>query len=452
MILVKAYSGVTIDGIDTSRLTRWAGLTFVAWNGNWYSQDKTPREGRILDVTPTGSWTSVKQAFEYLKIHMNNGNLTSEVDVRMSGGSYTIDTTIVIDLPYPVVVQGLSYGTTYLVAAAGLTGKPMFNAISEAYFKMLIFDATTLSGYGTQVGEDAIQLNGSDKSYYEVKDIVFTGFYHAVHASNNVELWFFECDVYDSYDAGFYVQDTTNEGGLFVKLSEVDFNNNNIGVYFKQGKHSSVSLISGGYYNQSPSQVAINRDTVNFTEITNIFVTNNNWNGTGIFHKGFNFTRSDGRDANVMIKSNTGVADAQPHVKINVINNLTSTTCNGNTWTKVNLTTTSPVFGYITTKFTVNGNRVTYQSDYTDDCMMFISGNLNTGSNNTNIDVAIVKNGNSTTTYGQMTVRYQTATINFSTVVYLQNVKKNDYFEVWVRPASYAVITIQDLNWYTDSY
>src|SRR5258705_11981722 len=111
--------------------------------------------------------------------------------IMLGSGSFGITETQTIDLPYSLTIQGSSFGVSTIAAASGLTNKPMFRCVSECYFKMLTFDATTLTNYGTLPGEDAIRFVGRG-TYNEVKDCSFDRFYNTILDSTIAKFWFFE--------------------------------------------------------------------------------------------------------------------------------------------------------------------------------------------------------------------------------------------------------------------
>lgn len=98
-ISVKPQSSHTIDGTDSSTLTRWQGKTFVASGANWFVKEKEIRRDNFLDVSLHSSFETVAQAFEFLGSHM-----TAPTIVRLGGGTYSITSTQTINLPYPVTI------------------------------------------------------------------------------------------------------------------------------------------------------------------------------------------------------------------------------------------------------------------------------------------------------------------------------------------------------------
>jgi len=443
LITIAGNSGATIDGSANSYLTRWCGQTYIAWEGNWITKNKDSRTDRLLDVSSHGSFTTIAEALGFLSEHM-----TEPVVVRLSASVNAISETQVIDLPFPVTFEALSYGSATIGPASGLAGAPMFNCITECYFKMIIFDAGTLSGYGTSPGEDAIHLTGNG-TYNEIKDCSFDGFYNAVADLSDAELWLFECDITNSHNNGLLVNSSVPEA--VVKVSETDFTDNIVGVNLLAGSNAIVTLNSGFYSNLNDTDIAIlyNPSTFSFSDL---IINGNSWNfiGTGI--SGFDFSRPDGRDANTFIENNAGIEDEKPHCNINVVNNSLTTTCAlANFWYKANWINTSSV----TTNLTIDNNRVTYQPVKPRDVFLFISGNVtNTTTNNGVVTIAIVKNDLTTTRYGETALRISTANqpFQFSTVIYLEDVAKGDYLELYCTTNNNNdVLVFRDINCYVSA-
>ena len=67
-----------------------------------------------------------------------------------------------------------------------------------------------------------------------------------------------------------------------------------------------------------------------------------------------------------------------------------------------------------------------------------------------NISVCVVKNGVSTTRYGETTLRITTSNqpFQFSFVVFLEDIGPADYFEMFYTSANSGdVVKIQDIQW-----
>jgi hypothetical protein len=442
LITIAGNSGATIDGYANTSLTRWCGQTYIAWNGNWITKNNEPRTDNRIVVSAHGSFTSIAEVLAFLSLHM-----TAPAVVVLASELNTVSETQVIDLPYPVTFEALSYGNVTIGPASGLAGTPLFNCITDCYFKMIIFDAGTLSGYGSGAGEDAIHLTGNG-TYHEIKDCSFDGFYNAIADLSDAELWLFECDITNSQNNGLQINSLV--GGTVAKVSETDFTDNIVGVNLLAGSDAIVTLNSGFYSNKNSTDIAIlyNPSTFSFSDL---IINGNSWNfiGTGI--SGFDFSRPDGRDANAFIENNAGIEDEKPHCNINVVNNSLTTTCAlANSWYKANWINTSSV----TTNFTINNNRITYQPVKPRDVYLVISGNVTNTTNNGVTTIAIVKNDLTTTRYGETALRITTANqpFQFSTIIYLEDVAKGDYFELYCSADNNNdVLVFRDINCYVSA-
>jgi hypothetical protein len=446
LITVVGSSGATIDGKTDSKLTRYQSHTYIASAGNWLLKEKELKVGNLLDVNSNSSWTTIQEVMDYLAVHM-----TGPTVVRLGEETFDISSTINVNLAYPLTFQGLSYGTSTIAAASGLSGNPMFRCTSDTYFKMLQFDATTLGSYGTAAGEDAIRFLGSG-TYNEVKDCTFDRFYNTILDSTNAELWVFETDISNAKNNGILVHGNT--AGVIVKVAETDFIGCNYGINLSKGSGATIQLASGGYYNGVAGDTAIYYQPSTFTSFSNISITGNSWNNTGKFIEGFDFTRSDGRDANATIESNAGIGDKHPNCTLGVTNNATSVNLVSNAnWYKMSWVNTNSA----TCKWTVADNRITYQPNNRRNAYIIISGNIQVSGSSVTINLALVKNNNtgsgsaaSVVRYGETTLRPSAANqpSQFSMVVSLTDVGPGDYFELWGNTnSSNNTLTVQDVQW-----
>jgi len=428
LIIVQGNGAATIDNISFVYLMRWKSQTFIAYEGNWYVKERTPTACNILDVSTYGSWTTIEEVIEFLDEHM-----CMPVVVRLVQGNIPISNTITIDLPYPLTIQGASFGTTTVTAASGLAGKPMFRCLSESYFKMLMFDATTLSGYGSNAGEDCIRLSGTG-TYHEIKDCTFDGFYNTILDSTDAELWLFECDISNAHNNGVLLH--SNISGVKLRMSETDFISCVKGVNLEKGSDAIIQINTGAFLNAGGSDIGINYVPADFTSFQNIIISNNSWNNTGYFISGFDFTRADGRDADAFICNNAGMEDKKPHCKINVNNNLWTTTLASNAlWYHANWINGATS---TTCKWKLEDNKITYLQTNVTDAFAVITGNISVNSSNRVITIAICKNGSTLVRYGETDLRITVANqpFQFSTVIHVPELHKNDYLEVAVKTAN----------------
>lgn len=446
LVTIVGNGGATIDAGTSFSLHRWDGIIFVANGANWIIKRKENIPDNMMDVNVEGSWTTIKEAIEYLAVHMDAPTV-----IRLGAQTYDISSTIVINLPFALTIQGLSFGTTTIAAASGLAGKPMFRCLSDCYFKMLQFDATTLTGYGTAANEDAIRLLGSG-TYNEIKDCTFDRFYNTILDSSNAELWLFESDISNAQRNGILIHGGVDS--VTVKVAQTDFIGCARGINLSKGNKAIIQLESGGYYNVAGTDTAILYNATNFTSIISVAIKGNTWNNTGKYIEGFDFSRSDGRDANVVIESNAGIGDKKPYSHITVLNSATTTTLTTtNAWYKVAWNNTLTTF--TTSKWTItnasgNVNRITYQPLNRRDGYFVISGNLSCNITNSTISIGIVKNGASGTRYGETTLRTANAgtASQFTTIVYLSDIAPGDYFELWASTTTGGdIITMLDVLW-----
>jgi hypothetical protein len=395
----------------------------------------------IMKVSSTGQFNTIADALDFLKLHMDK-----PVTLVLGSGVFNITNTLQIDLPYPLTIQGTTFGSVILAAGAGLTGKPMFRCLSECYFKMLQFDATTLSNYGTSPNEDAIRLIGSG-TYHEIKDCTFDRFYNSILDSSDSELWLFECDISNAQENGLLIHGTVP--GVKVRVSETDFISCKNGVNLSKGSSAVIQLLSG-VFSCDASGNAIIYNPSEFT-YTSMIISNNSWNNNGNGITGFDFSRPDGRDANCYIENNAGWPNNKPHCKINVINNSLTVTCTvANNWYKANWSTNSS----ITTNIKIENNKITYLPSTRRDIIIIISGNVLVSNPNRVITIGIVKNGDRSVRYGETSLRVTTANqpFQFSTVIYLEDAGENDFFEMYCSSTNSGdVLTFQDINWFVTS-
>lgn len=445
LITIVGNGAATIDAKANSKLTRYQAHTYVASGGNWVMKEKNLQVENLLDVNSNSSWTTIEEVVEFLDVHMVGPTV-----VRLGEDAYDISSTITVDLDFPLTFQGISYGTSTLSAASGLGGTPMFICVSDCFFKMLEFDATSLGSYGTAAGEDAIRFTGGG-TYNEVKDCTFDRFYNTINVTSNAELWVFETDISNAVNNGILLHGSTP--GVTLKVAETDFISCAKGINLSQGSGATIQLASGGYYNGNAGHIGINYIPASFTNFSNISITGNSWNNVGSFISGFDFSRTDGRDANATVESNAGTADRQPNCTFGVTNNATTTTLTSNgSWYKLAWTNTNSS----TTKWAISGNKITYQPNNRRNAYIIISGNILTSAAAT-INLGLVKNvaassqtAGSVTRFGETTVRVTAGAqpFQFSMVVSLADVGPTDFFELWANSATNSItVNIADIQW-----
>ncbi len=446
LVSIHPFGAATIDGHSGGvNMTRWQSRIFVAYGGQWYLRNKsiTEREG-VLEVSPTGSWTNLEEAISFLEMHMSGPTM-----VRLSSGEYEVKNTITLDLPFPITISALSFGSVTLKAASGLEGKPMFNSISETYFRMLKLDGTVLSGYGTASNEDAIWFSGS-KIYGDVQECRITGFNKGIVLKTNAEVWVFNCYILNAQAVGLEIAAGDSTQTSF-RVSNTKIFQCPIGVNLLSGPMATISINHNGFYAQNTGAVAVGYEPATFAPFAAITIMANYWNGTGSFLSGFDFTRTDGRDANIYIEDNVDEVDHNPICYINVVNNtLSTTTPLADTWYKVNWVNITS----FTTNWIVENNRITFLPISKRAATIFINGNLVNPDHKTAITLGIVKNGDTGTIYGTTNLFVPTTgePFQFGTVIFLPVVENGDFFELYCKSDRAGdVLFFRDIQWKTET-
>lgn len=447
LVKVIGYDSTIIDGLKAAqKLTRWQSKTFVAVNGAWLIKNKDlSSRDNILEISPGSSWTNLDEAIAFLNMHMSAPSM-----IRLASGDYAISNTININLPYPLTIAGINFGAVHLNAAAGLSGKPMFNCSSETYFRMLKFETSTLPGHGTASNEDAIWISGSTKKYYDVQECRFDGFNKMIKHQNHSELWVFNSYFLNAKVAAIEL-DAGSLSGTVFRVAETKFTNNPISVNLLSGVNATVSVRNGGAYTVNATDAVVNYVPATFVNMAAVTVMNMYWNGIGELGKGFDFSRQDGRDASAYIQSNVNESDHNPSAYIGVTANAIPTALtNANQFYKANWVNTDSS----TTLMGINRNQITFLSPHKRDMTVFITGNLLNALKKSNITIGLIKNGNTSIVYGLTSLYVPTIgePFQYGTSVYLKNVKQNDYFELYCKSNSTGdAVTFTDLQWITEA-
>ncbi|MHB1277891.1 MAG: hypothetical protein ACYC1Q_05790 [Bacteroidia bacterium] len=444
LIQIRGNSGSVFDSLSLIPLPRWLSINFVAKDGSWLFDQRMMLSVNTLEVSWASSWRTIAEAIEFLDAHMTGPRL-----IRLGSGTFTVSETQVIDLPYSLTIEGTSFGTTTIVAASGLTNSSMFSCLSECYFKMLMFDGTTLANYGDNPDEDAIHLQTAGE-YYEIKDCTFEGFNKAIVIENAVSLWLFENDFYNAIVAGVEIDADTNSNLVF-RVSETDFISCSNGINLVSGNAATISMQNCGIYNTSGTDTGLYYNPTAFTNIQSVFITSNYWNNTGVFISGFDFSLADGRDANVFFEGNLGGGDKNPFCMISVVNNVATTTVTTmGTWYKANWTNTYSE----TIKWKIENNKITYLPSNSRGGYAIVTGNIAVNSANATATIAMAKNGNSAVRYGETDLRLKTAneSYSFSAVFYLGDIMEGDYFELYcTTDGNGDIVTFLDVQWLTET-
>lgn len=442
LITIIGNGKTTIDGTISSTLTRGKEKTYIATDGNWIVKEKEIVNENEYEVSLTGSWTTIPEVIQFLKLHMKAASV-----IKLDKGDYNISSTQVINLPYSLTFEGLSFGATKLKASVGLNGSPMFRCLSDCYFKMLTFDGTTLINYGSNPGEDAIRLLGSG-TYNEIKDCNFDHFYNTIIDSTNAAIWLFQCDVSNAHNNGVLIHGNTP--GVRVRIAQTDFIKCNKSVNMDKGSNAIVQLNLGSYYNENVTDSAIIYNPIGFSFSTMI-ISNNAWNNVGKLISGFDFSRQDKRDLNAYVENNDGYENENPHSKINVLfNTIATTVTTAGTWEKANFTCANIYL----VDFGLSGNHLTYLSSQENKGVMNISGNMVCSNDSITFSVALVKNGEIEKKYGETSVNVVDHNIEYQWFmnIFMESMSQNDYYEIWITSnKNNDVYVLQDVQWFCNT-
>ncbi len=333
-------------------------------------------------VGMSGDYATLKEAVDWF-----NANASSDMEILLDGGIHPISDTITVNnSSYDLQIHGLGSAVTLLTANTGLTGKPMFNLHSNCDMSRFSADGSTLTNYGTAVNENFITYNSVSHVYSEITDIFIDTFKISIADLIGVDIFVFNF-VLSNCDIGIKKDYTTTGISATLLDAEVgNFENCNIGISLAKAYLEEFMLAHLIFKHDNASQISILYDGANYlyNSVANIF--NCTYNNLGTLLSGFDWTNS--RDANIKVLGNVGVEDKQPHAKINVIENVTTTTITtGGLYYKAAFTNTS----YYTCKMTIANGRMTYQPRYTSDGQMWVSGAIAVNKASRNIHACIRK-------------------------------------------------------------
>lgn len=395
------------------------------------------KKNLVYIVSPTfGDFKSLPEAITWL-----GTNMVDDTTLELSNDGHEIDDTVTVDLSYDLNIVGAGVNTCVIKPVTGMANKPMFILKSNCDIRHLEVDGSYLANYGDNAGEDIIQLD-TDGTYHEFVDV---GFYHGnvnINVTSNAEVWAFNGVCNDAIAAGIRIN-TTSTGTKF-RTSEFDISGNAVG--YDLVKATDLYLTSEvDTYDVGVGNIGIQYDGTNVTYKT-LAIKGAYWNEVGTFHSGFDFTRTDGRDANVEILYNVGIEDTKPYCQLELIGNATDTTLTEDVWAKATFVNT----GSNTTKWKIEDNKITYQSDHSRNCFMTIDGTVATSNQPVGLNYAIVKGGNTAVLYGigKITIDTNNRSFNFGTNVFITNVAKDEYFELYImNETNNNDARVVDLQW-----
>lgn len=383
----KGDTGTSVKG-DTGA-TSAKGDTGAAGSG---------KLARRLYVGANGDYSTIKAAVDWF-----NASASSCTEILLDGGAHAVTDTIVINNPvYGLQIRGLGSGVSFINAATGLTGKPMFEVKTNCDFNKVTMSGSTLASYGTVSGEDAIKFSTNTGVYSEIKDIFFTNFYNTINDTIGTDIFLFDFQIANSV-VGVLQNYSGSSATSLLDVETGNFVSCPTGIYLEKATKADFLLSSLLFYHNLSSDIAIKyasgsskyalNNTGGLQSITNCF-----YNSTGTFFSGFDFTTSLDKDIEIM--SNIGEEDKSPHAKINVAANVSTTTVTAaGTYYKVAFTNGSTYAN----KITLADNKMTYMSSHIRDGKTWISGNVSASVNNRTVKACIRKNVFASTVTGNGT-------------------------------------------------
>jgi len=395
-----------------------------------------------INIGIKGDYTTLKEAVDWF-----DANATKDYDILLDTGDHEITDTITVSSTHSLVIRGLGQGVTRLVAGTGLTNKPMFDLRSKADINRMTVSGATLADYGTLTTESFVNFTQNGTNYSEITDIFVDTFYRGIYDTAGVEFFLYNF-VFSDMNTGVEVSHS-NPLSARTDIEVGNFENNGIGIYLATSTNDQF-IIRNIIFENASTSIGIKYDGEAFGYGEFAEIIGCSYNSTGTMFSGFDFTRTDGRDANIVGLSNVGDEDWKPHAKLNVVDNVSTTiVTTAGTYYKVEIATGT----YYSQKITVDLNKATYQPSYSRDGTIYVSGNLSAGAVNRNVNVGIMKNGTGTI-ISPFTVRTITANqpYGFSLIAYIEDIEKDDFFEIWLTSSNNGdVITVQDLNAFLDT-
>lgn len=398
-------------------------------------------------ISPVGGdFTQISDAFDWFATQSLN-NRTDGIRLVLDAGHYPINKYCNVNYTFPIYLQGSGYNSTFLQATEGLSGSTsalkhnMFEVYSDIGFTKLTFCSGSYSGW-SNLNKQYICVKGNSP-YIQATDFVMDGGNKGFDMQTNGSFFLFNFIM--SNINGRAIRFSASGIGGAIDCEVGNFENCNIGIDLVTGSGINVYLAGLRFMQQTDNQVGLNY-TGSYFGYSNFTLMNCQTNGTGTGSHGFDFTTA--RDADIVFRNFVGQPSATPFAKVNVINSTGSTVAN-NVWVKARYATSSLYLS----KFAYTTNSLVYLSSYQSDFICNINGNASIAAGGTNtLDYAIVKNGNTSSLYGETTVTIDTSGRKFTigTNAYIPSLKRNDKLELYVKTNQGTGVIIDDLNWLTN--
>lgn len=374
--------------------------SFNKTNGNFDELYATKLPNTIY-VGAGMQFTTVKAAVDWF-----NTSATGHTKLIIDAGDHSIsDTILVNNSSYGLQIVGSGFDITYLNAATGLANKPMFEVRTEFSMYSLELNGSTLASYGTQTGENGISFTTNTSTYSELKDIVFNTFKIGVADLIGCGIFIFDF-VIENCGIGYQV----NHSGAGTSTTDIEvgnFVNCPIGIDLLKAGGDSFVLYNLLFLNPvNGIRIKYTGGAGNYVYGSPSNIMNCSYNDVGTLFSGFDFTLQ--RDANIVLINNVGEEDKNPHAKINVTDNVTTTTVTtAGTYYKVGFTNSMTY----TCKMGIANGQMTYWPKNKKDGIIWITGNAQVGTNGKNVNFTIRRNLSITSVTGNGATVTVTTTI-----------------------------------------
>jgi hypothetical protein len=388
-----------------------------------------------MKVGPKGEYATLKEAVDWF-----NANATSPYEIYVDCGDNLISDTIVVDnTSADLEIRGFASNVTYLSADTGLANKPMFDLRTGCFIYHLTATGSTLAGYGLNAGENFVTLNQTSDVYYEFVDIIIDHFTTGISDQMGNTLYIFNFCI-DTCITCIEINYTTTGIATQSLDAEVgDFSNYTTAIALTHSGVAHGFQLMHLIFINNAGNTAVSYGGTNFLyDPTQANIFNCAYSEIGNFVSGFDFTIV--RDSNVVILGNVGVVDKTPHAKINVVNNVSTTT----------VTTAGIYYKFAFTngftfacKIGLTNGRMTYYPSYPYDVTCFLTGSIQVNNNNRSITTVLRRSIAITSVTGNgATVTVTTASLhNLQTGSVVQMLGWTGGTGTWNRTGTVTVIS-----------
>lgn len=386
-----------------------------------------------------GDFPTIQAAIAWLS---TGSNMVGNSELFLEAQTFDVPDTISINLNYHLSIRSYDLGSCKIQAATGLTNKPMFNLTSSVWFERVSFYGGSLANYGTLATENCVIISGTQ--YHEITAMEMKNFYDGIKMTGNAQLWVFNSFFENMEGKGIRIY---ADGATSLDCEVNTFINCNSCIGLDKSSAGEWHILTNLFQNGDASQVCVTYDPANYTYTDDPVGAQNTWNNIGTFSGGFDYSRADGRDANIFVIGNSGREDKQPHFKVNVIGNTTATT----------ITTAGTFYpaaftngDSYTCKYTLENNKYTHQPRNIGDATIWIMGNLSVNGTNRTVTVTLRKNG-VTTNISPVTTRCAVSgqPYFFGITAYISTMAATDFFEIYVTSSTNGdLVTLEDFTIY----